>query len=100
MVMKMRRKGLKDLTSGDLYGYGELVIERERNRMVTIIRKWDYPGSAMVGLDIKSYMIKRSLYEIDNKNKFISKCVESGDINPHNENYQEYKKILREANLW
>ena len=100
MIIKMEHKKLKDLTFGDLYGYQELIIERERSRMVTIIRKWDYPGSAICGTNLKSYVIKRSLYEIDKKNKFIDKCVESVDINPNNENYQEYKKILREAKLW
>lgn len=100
MVIKMKCKELNDLTFGDLYGYNELVIERERNRMVTIIRSWDYSGSAMCGTDIKSCMIKRSLYEIDKKNKFINKCVRSEDINPDNENYQKYKKMLREAKLW
>ena len=66
--------------------------------MVTIIRRWNYPGSAMCGTDIKSYMIKRSLYKIYNKRKFIAKCVRLEDINPYNENYQKYKKILQEVN--
>lgn len=102
MVIKTRSKELKDLTVGDLYGYGQLVIERNRNRnrMITLVRGWNYCGSAICVPDLKSYMIKRDLYEIDKKKEFIDKCVESVDINPNNENYQKYKKILLESRLW
>lgn len=100
MTIKMRRKELKDLTFGDLYGYQELVIERESNKMNTITRGWDYSGSAMCGTNLKSCIIKRFLYEINEKSQFIDKCVESVVINPNNENYQKYKKLLQEVKLW
>lgn len=98
MAIKMKSKELGHLTFGDLYGYNELVIEKGRNRIATITRSFDYHGSAICRTDIKSCIIKRFLYKINDK--FLDKCVESENINPNNENYQKYKKILQEFRLW
>lgn len=93
--MKSKKtKKLKYYKVGDLIYGRELIIERNKDSIVSIVQLWDYPSSGLLGYNVKSRDIGVRVTNLLLNKIVSSQCISNGEI------YENYKQKLEEARLW